>query len=192
MKVHANAALTVGQRREVKRLYQQEHVQIKPLARQFRVDPRTIRRWIGRDDPDDRSTAPHRPHHVVTDAYRQAVIACRQDHPTYGPIRIAAALKDEFAFAHRGTVLTILQQAGLTRPKTREKRPSRPIPVGRHRVQMDIQQLPAIEGHKGFEYKITAIHLKTRLKYSEIHPDHRSETVAGVLARAMDRLPPFF
>jgi len=34
MKVHANAALTVGQRREVKRLYQQEHVQIKPLARQ--------------------------------------------------------------------------------------------------------------------------------------------------------------
>ena len=57
---------------------------------------------------------------------------------------------------------------------------------------MDVQQLPAIKGGQGHEYKITAIHLRTRLKYSEIHPDHKSKTVAGVLQRALDFLPPFF
>src|SRR5574341_1628031 len=56
-----------------------------------------------------------------------------------------------------------------------------PIPVGRHRIQMDIQQLPAVQGGTGFEYKITAIHLRTRLKYTEIHADRKSATVAGPL-----------
>jgi hypothetical protein len=192
MKLHANAALTVPQRQEIKRMHEEEQVSIRSLAKQFRVNPTTVQRWVHRESPADRPAGASGRCSVVTDAYRQAVIAYRQDRPTCGPIRIALALKEEYTFAHRGTVLTILQQEGLTRPKKKEKKPSRPIPVGYHRVQMDIQQLPAVQGHKGFEYKITAIHLRTRVKYSEIHPDHRSGTVAGVLTRAMDRLPPFF
>jgi transposase InsO family protein len=56
---------------------------------------------------------------------------------------------------------------------------------------MDIQQLPAIKGGSGFEYKISVIHMRTRIKYSEIHDDYRSETVADVLLSALDHLPPF-
>lgn len=56
---------------------------------------------------------------------------------------------------------------------------------------MDIQQLPAIEADKGYEYKISLIHLATRVKYSEIHTDSTSETVAAVFKRALDALPPF-
>ena len=54
-----------------------------------------------------------------------------------------------------------------------------------------MQELPAIVGQHGREYKISLIHLRTRLKYSEIHPNQRSGTIASVLERAVLRLPPF-
>ena len=58
-------------------------------------------------------------------------------------------------------------------------------------MQLDMQEIPAIVGHHGREYKISLIHLRTRMKYSEIHANQRSETIAGVLQRAMTALPPF-
>lgn len=57
---------------------------------------------------------------------------------------------------------------------------------------MDIQELPAIEGQHGHEYKISLLHMRTRMKYSEIHPDQSSARVAEVLERAVSRLPPFY
>lgn len=57
---------------------------------------------------------------------------------------------------------------------------------------MDWQQLPAVKGGKGFLYKISIIHMSTRIKYSEIVDNHRTETLADFLIRAMDRLPPFY
>lgn len=72
-----------------------------------------------------------------------------------------------------------------------KKRQRRPIPVGRHRVQLDIQELPAIRGAHKREYKISLIHLRTRLKYSEIHSSASSKRVGEVLERAIERLPPF-
>jgi transposase len=191
MRLHSQAALTLKQRLEVKRLHKEEGISVRKLASRFGVNPTTIQRWIKRDSPLDKSTAPFNKRTVITGEYRATVIRYRSEHPNHGPIRIAQELKGEIPWANRGTVLSILQQEGLTQPPKRERRPPKHIPVGHHRIQMDIQQLPAIEGGKGFEYKITAIHLRTRLKYSEIHPDRRSVTVAGVLQRALDLLPPF-
>lgn len=191
MKLHCQAALTLKQRQEVKRLHNEEKLSIRKLAKRFGVNPTTIQRWIKRESPLDKSTSPIRTRTVITAEYRQEVIEYRKDNPTHGPIRIAQELKARFSWANRGTVLKILQQEDLTRAPKREKKPRRAIPVGHHRIQMDIQQLPAVEGGKGFEYKISAIHLRTRLKYSEIHPDRKSSTVAGVLERALDLLPPF-
>lgn len=192
MKLHARAALTLAQRAEVRRLHQEERISVRKLARRFGVNPTTIQRWISREFALDRTSAPVHPRTVITNEYRAAVRAYREAHPRHGPIRIAHELRGDFPHANRGTVLAILQAAGLTRPRASRPRTHRPIPVGWHRVQMDIQQLPAVAGGHGFEYKITAIHLRTRLKYSEIHPDHSSKTVAGVLRRALDRLPPLF
>lgn len=191
MELHANAGLTVKQRQEVKRLHEQG-ISIRELAERFRVNSTTIQRWTKRDSPLDRSSAPLKSRTVITPEYRAAVIEYREAHPNHGPIRIAQELHNAYPWANRGTVLTILQQKGLTRPPKKERKPPKAIPVGRHRVQMDIQQLPAIEGSKGFEYKITVIHLRTRVKYSEVHSDHKSETVSGVLKRAWDLLPPLF
>lgn len=57
---------------------------------------------------------------------------------------------------------------------------------------MDWQQLPAVKGGKGFKFKISAIHLSTRMKYSEISDNVKSKTLAAFIRRAMDRLPPFY
>jgi transcriptional regulator with XRE-family HTH domain len=191
MKLHSQAGLTLKQRQEVKRLHE-AGVSIRKLAQRFGVNPTTIQRWINRESPLDKSSAPRTNQTVITAEYRAAVIGYRMEHPNHGPIRIAQELKERFPWANRGTILSILQQEGLTRPPKREKAQRTAIPVGRHRIQMDIQQLPAVQGGTGFEYKISAIHLRTRLKYTEIHADRKSATVAGVLQRALDLLPPFF
>lgn len=191
MKLHAQAALTIKQRQEVRRLHLEERISIRKLAERFRVNPTTIQRWVHREVPLDRSCTPLKRRTVITPAYREAVVRYRKAYPHHGPIRIAHELKRDFPQANRGTILSILQHEGLTRPAKRAVKPKKHIPVGRHRIQMDIQQLPAIQGSKGFEYKISAIHLRTRYKYSEIHQDRSSATVAGVLKRALDLLPPF-
>lgn len=190
MRLHAKAALTVKQRQQVKQLYEQGE-RVKTLADRFGVHERTIRRWINRDSPLDRSSAPKQPRRIVTPAYRDAVLAYRQANPTHGPIRIANALKPSFAFANRNSVQRILQAEKVSQSTAKSKKPKWSIPVGQHRVQMDIQQLPAITGQQGYEYKISLIHLNTRVKYSEIHADSSSETVAGVFRRSLDALPPF-
>ena len=190
MKQHANAALTVAKRKQVKQLFENQHLSIAELARRFSVHRDTVRKWIHRDSPLDKASA-GRKKRVVTPEYERAVIEYRRRNPTQGAIRIALALQARFSFANRGTVAIILKKHGLTdnresRPKTKWK-----IPVGRHRLQCDVQELPAIKGSKGFEYKISFIHLRTRWKYSEIHIDCTTETVTGVYQRALDSMPPF-
>lgn len=56
---------------------------------------------------------------------------------------------------------------------------------------MDIQQLPAVKGNEGFEYKISIIDLSTRVKHWEIHDNYESKTIAQVYNRALDELPFF-
>lgn len=189
-KLHANAALTIAQRIEVKRLFKIEKVSVADLAKRFCVGESTIRKWISRDSPEDKSSTPLRRRTVVTPEYRQAVIDYRRMHPSHGPIRIAFELNKAYPQAHRGTVALILKENDLSQRPKRIK-PKWQIPVGEHRLQCDVQELPAIKGSKGFEYKISFIHLRTRWKYSEIHPNQKSETIAAVYRRALDQLPPF-
>lgn len=190
MKQHANATLTVAKRKQVKLLFETQQVSIAELARRFHVHRDTIRKWIHRASPFDQP-AVDRKKRVVTPAYERAVLEYRQAHPSLGAIRIALALQSRFPFANRGTVALILKREGLTRQTRARPKTKWQIPVGRHRLQCDVQELPAIKGNKGFEYKISFIHLRTRWKYSEIHADCTTETVAAVYQRALDRLPPF-
>lgn len=190
MKQHGSATLTIANRKQVKLLFENEGLSITQLAQRFQVHRDTIRKWINRDSPFDKITA-KREQRVVTLEYQQAVIEYRKANPTLGAIPIALALQAKFPFAHRGTVALILKQAGLTKKNTARPKTKWKIPVGKHRLQGDIQQLTAIKGNQGFEYKISFIHLKTRWKYSEIHPDYTSQTIAEVYQRALDNLPPF-
>ena len=191
MHYHPKAALTSGQRARVQHLHRAGMSQ-SALARQVGVHRHTIQRWIARPDTADR-TSGLRTHgrRVVTDVARDAVIAEWQAHPRHGPKRSAQDWRPRVPTANTATVWRILHAAGLTRRPPQKKRQRRPIPVGRHRVQLDIQELPAIRGSRGREDTIRLIPLRTRMKSTEIHPPGASRRSAGVLRRAIGRLPPF-
>jgi hypothetical protein len=120
MPIHRNAKLTVAQPKEVKRLYHQEKVPVKKLMHIYQVSEQTIRKWLKRDSPQDKSSRPNKVSQVITAPYKQAVLAYREQYPSHGPIRIAHELKSTYSFAHRGTVLCILQEAKLTKPKAKK------------------------------------------------------------------------
>ncbi len=192
MNLHARAKLTLLQRQELRRKRIEERVPLKTLAQEFHVSIPTVIKWAKAECPLDKTSAPI--HHAtkITSEYRAAILAYRAEHPNRGPITIAPALSTTFPQANRGSVLRILQSEGLTRPAAKPHRERKHIPVGKHRIQMDIQTLPAIEGGSGREYKVSLIHLASRMKYSEIQSDRTSETVLEVFRRALDYLPPFF
>lgn len=112
-KIHRNAALSLGQRKLVQKLYREGH-QISKLALRFGVNRKTIERWAKRESVEDNPSGPKNPKRVVTPAYKSAVIAHRKTHPDHGPITIAYHLKAEFAFANRGTIQQILQSERLS------------------------------------------------------------------------------
>ncbi len=113
-KIHGNAALSIVQRKLVKKLFE-EGESISSLSRRFGVNRKTIDRWAKREEVLDRSSGPRNPRRVMTEQYRQAVIAHRQSHPDHGAITITFHLKERFAFANRGTVQRILTQQALSR-----------------------------------------------------------------------------
>lgn len=112
MRLHANAARTRAQRAEVRRRRQKENQSVNGLAQRFRVHPSAIRRWIGRESPEERSSPPTinggREHlssskrcwRIVRvkqaqactlnlrPECQQAVLAYRQVHPRRGPFAL--------------------------------------------------------------------------------------------------------
>lgn len=115
MKQHGNATLTVAQRKLIHELYHSGQSKKSALARRFNVNRKTIDRWVKRNSPHDKPSGPKTPRKVITEAYRKAVIAHRNNHPDHGPITIAHHLKATFSFANRGTIQRILQQEGMSR-----------------------------------------------------------------------------
>ena len=188
MELHKNATLTPRQRQEIHRLYATGQVSCPKLAHQFGGSRKTVIKWANRTDSHDQSSAPKQHHRRVTDACRLAVVSYRQANPTHGPVRIERQLRDQYGPFAPSTVRLILQKAESPKPR----RPAMDyLPMGRYRTQMDVQQLPALKGNSGFEYKISIIHLSTRIKYSEVHDNYQSETFAQVFKRSMDVLPLF-
>lgn len=191
MKLHAKAALTLRQRQEIHSLYATGNYSYQDLATRFAVNAKTVQKWAKRPSPQDLSSAPKQPHKRLSPDYEAAVRAYRQREPTHGKVRIAQELKKHFPEGSASSVHLILKKAALINPKAPAPSESKAINVGRHRTQMDIQQLPCVAGGQGFEYKISIIHLSTRAKYSEIHDNYESKTIAGVFERSLDALPPF-
>jgi transposase len=192
MEIHGNAALTVREREEVQRRHREAGESIRQLAGRYRVNPSTIQRWIHRDSALDLTSGPKQPRRRLTPEQQATIRRYREDHPGAGARTIAAMLAKEYGPLSPATIGRFLRAEGLTRPAGKKVRVRQPLRVGRHRLQMDIQELPAIRGESGFEYKISILHMATRMKYSEIHPRMSSALVVETLQRALAHLPPFF
>lgn len=121
MQIHKNSALTVRQREQIQQALRAKTSSYRQLAARYGVNMSTIQRWGRR--PNGQPGAAGRPPSRTcrTPAYEAAVLAYRAEYPRQGPVRIAHELRPRFAQAHRGTVLSILQAHGLTRPAGQKK-----------------------------------------------------------------------
>lgn len=193
MKIHTNASLTPKQRQTVKDLYATGQYTQEQLAIQFNVTRKTISKWLSRATVLDAVSPRKSVISRITPEFEADVKSYRENLLTshHGKVRIAFELSGKHTCSNPSNVYTVLKRLQLNKAKLVKVQVAQKLPVGKHRTQMDIQTLPAIKGSEGYEYKISIIHLSTRIKYSEIHDNFESKTIAQVYERSLENLPPF-
>jgi transposase InsO family protein len=211
MKLHANAALTLRQRRRMVRLVCQEGWSVAAAAAEFKTSEKTCLKWVARYREAseagllDRSSACHVLANRTSERRVEAIVALRRLRMT-GP-EIADCLGMPVS-----TVSGILTRIGMGRlgrlglePVERYER-ERPGEL----IHIDVKKLGRIQGgaghrmtgHKhynrrqqdragvrrrtvGWDYVHVAIDDATRLAYAEVLPDEQARTAVGFLGRAI-------
>jgi len=211
MKLHANAALSLRQRRRMVRLVCEQGWSIRRAAAEFKTSERTCSKWVARFREASESGLVDRSSACVLVANRtperrvEAIAALRRLRMT-GP-EIAECLGMPVS-----TVSGILTRIGLGRlgrlglePAERYER-ERPGEL----IHIDVKKLGRIrggaghrmtgrrhykptrtdaDGHRrettGWDYVHVAIDDATRLAYAEVLGDERAHTATGFLIRAL-------
>jgi transposase InsO family protein len=206
MKLHANAALSLNQRRRLARRIVEEGWSLTEAAEAAEVSERTAGKWAARYRSEgeaglqDRSSAPQTVRNRTPEDRVQVIAALRRLRFT-GP-EIAEALGMALS-----TVSAILTRSGMGRlgrlglePARRYER-SRPGEL----IHLDVKKLGRIlrPGHRmtgnrrhrytdargygiaGWEFVHIAIDDATRLAYAEVLSDERATTAVGFLGRAL-------
>src|SRR5918995_4447641 len=213
MKLHANAALSLRQRRRMVLLVIEQGWTIKAAAAAFQTSSRTCGKWVSRYRASsesgllDRSSAPQSVANR-TDEHAIAVIAALRRLRFTGP-EIAELLDRPLS-----TVSGILTRIGMGRlgrlglqPAERYER-ERPGEL----IHIDVKKLGRIQGGAGkrvfgglrqhynprptdilgkrrktvgWDYVHVAIDDATRLAYAEVLPDEKAATATAFLGRAL-------
>ena len=214
MKIHANAALSLTQRRRMVRLVVEDGWSIKDAAIEHKTSWKTCSKWVSRyrDSGErglrDRSSAPKRQARQTCPQRVEAIRALRKLRFT-GP-ELAQLLEMPVS-----TVSGILKREGMGKlgrlglePAVRYER-ERPGEL----IHIDVKKLGRIQGGAGkrvrdglrqhyqptfsdrdgkrrntvgWEYVHVAIDDCTRLAYAEVLTDERGVTAAGFLSRAVE------
>ena len=210
MKLHANAALSLNQRRRMVCRVVEQGWSLTKAAEAAEVSERTCSKWVGRYRAQgevglrDRSSAPKRiPHR--TPAERVEVIALLRR------LRMTSSEIAECLGMALSTVSAVLKRIGLGKlnrleplepPNRYERRHAGEllhidvkklgrIPQGRagHRVhgQRGLQRSPRKDGKKtvGWEFVHVCVDDATRLAYAEVLPDEKAITAVAFLRRAV-------
>jgi transposase InsO family protein len=204
---HPNAVLTPEGRRRMVSCVLEQGWSVETTAERFQVDAKTVRKWRdrflaeGADGLLDRSSRPHRSPDRTPRRLRRQVIALRRKR-RWGADRIAY----EVGLA-ASTVSHILRSAGLGRLDRGDRATAEPVRrYERDRpgelIHVDVKKIGAIpdgggwrlhgrgnddrHGHAGAGWRFihTALDDRSRLVYSEIHPDEQAVTAAGFWTRA--------
>ncbi len=191
---HPNAALNAKARRRMVDLILNEGVSVAVAARQFRVNPKTARKWRDRflsEGPaglGDRSSRPHRSPNRTPRAKRVLVLCLRLRDQ-----RCAAAIANEVGLAC-STVQKILNNEGIGQlnnpnnevatPSTRRYVHDNPGDL----VHVDIKKLRAIPKHANdrpeYLHIHTAVDDHSRFAYSEILSNETGHSAAAFWHRA--------
>jgi transposase InsO family protein len=210
MKLHANAALSLNQRRRMVRRVVEDGWSLTKAAEAAEVSERTCSKWVSRYRAEgdaglrDRSSAPSSIPHRTPDELVEVIVALRR-------LRMTGAEIAECLGMALSTVSAVLLRVGLGK-LSRLEPPEPPnryqrrhpgelihvdvkklgrIPTGRagHRVhgQRRLQLSPRKHGKKlvGWEYVHVCIDDATRLVYVEVLADEKGLTAAGFLRRAV-------
>lgn len=208
LRQHPNAPLTVEGRRRMVACVIDRGWTVEATAQRFQVDAKTVRKWRdrylteGEQGLNDRSSRPHRSPQRTPRHLRRRVVRLRRKR-RWGADHIAF----EVGLA-ASTVQNILNRAGVGRLDRGDRATSRE-PIRRYQreqpgelIHVDIKKLAGIppgggwrihgrgndghHGHSGIGYRYihSAVDDRTRIAYSEIHPDERAVTAAGFWQRA--------
>ena len=213
MKLHANAALSLTQRRRMVLRVIEQGWTVKAAAAAAETSPRTCGKWVARYRAGrefgllDRSSAPHLVANRTDERRIEAIAALRR-------LRFSGPEIAELLGMADSTVSGILQRIGMGRlgrlglePAERYQR-ERPGEL----IHIDVKKLGRIEGGAGkritgvkrnprrsrwdhaagfdrnligWEYVHIAIDDATRLAYAEVLPDEKASTAIGFLGRAL-------
>jgi len=211
MRLHANAALTLNQRKKMVISVVAEHRPVSEVAAAFRVSEPTARKWVRRFVAEgevglrDRSSAPTRVANRTAASRVEAIAALRR-------LRFSGPQIAELLEMPDSTVSGVLKQLGMGRlgrlglqPATRYER-ERPGEL----IHIDVKKLGRIvvPGHRvtgnrrqggrrttytpdgrrigdaGWEFVHIAIDDATRLAYAEVLGDEKATTAVAFLSRA--------
>jgi transposase InsO family protein/transposase len=203
MKLHANAALSLNNRRRLVRRVVEEDWSLTKTAEAAEVSEPTARKWVARYLAEgeagliDRPSAAHRVHNRTPEDRIEAICALRR-------LRFTGAELAEIFAMPETTVSGILTKVGLGRlgrlglEAARRYERSRPGEL----VHIDVKKLGRIDqaGHRvlgrgpgrhagkgrhGWEFVHVCVDDATRLAYAEVLADERATTAAGFLRRAI-------
>lgn len=205
---HPNAPLTPQGRLRMVHCVLLSGWPIAATAERFRVDPKTVRKWVGRyreEGPaglSDRSSRPRSCPWATSLVKRSRVLELRKER-RYGAPRIAHEVG-----LSPSTVQAILVSAGVGRLSQGDlAQPPSPKPTRRYQrdrpgelVHIDIKKLAGIpegggwrlhgrhtsrKSGVGYRYLHSAVDDRTRIAYTEMLPDEQSTTAVGFLKRSL-------
>ncbi len=204
---HPNASLTPLGRRKMIACVIDRGWTIEQTAERFQVDAKTVRKWRDRflaEGPAgllDRSSRPHRSPNATPDECRRRIIELRQQR------RWGAAHIGHEVDRAGSTVQKILTSEGLGRLDSGDRATKDPVVrYQRDRpgelVHVDVKKLAGIpdgggwrihgrgqapttpRSSTGYRFLHSALDDRTRLVYSEIHPNEQAVTAVAFWARA--------
>ncbi len=211
MTTHPRAKLGLAARHELVKTIEREG-SIRAGARIFNVSPTTAKKWWDRwleataqerrtlGCLHDRPSRPHRSPNELPTAVQERICEVRR-HTGWGPRLIAGVVGRPHSTVH-----ATLRRHGISRPP----RPKREAvvryewPCPGDLLHMDTKRYARFRrpGHAktgsrfttgaekrtglGYEFCHSIVDDHSRLAYSELHPDERSETVVAFTARALE------
>jgi transposase InsO family protein len=206
MKLHANAALSLNQRRRLTRRVLEEGWSLAEAAEAAEVSERTAAKWVRRYRAEgeagllDRSSAPKLVPHRTPEDRVAAIAAVRR-------LRFSAPELAELLAMPLSTVSAILTRIGMGRRGRLGLEPARRYEKARpgELIHVDVKKLGAIQvpgkrirrkgmgrarqdsggGTAGWEFVHIAIDDATRLAYAEVLGDEKATTAVGFLKRAL-------